>query len=52
MKNNKGLKILGIAATLVGMVASLVSSHVADKKLDATVEKKVAEALAKTVEAE
>ena len=50
--NNKTLKILGFLATLVSMGASLLSSHVADKKLDATVEQKVAEALAKTVETE
>lgn len=45
--NEKMIKILGLTATVVGMGATLVSGWVADKKMDETIGKKVAEALTK-----
>lgn len=41
------LKVLGIAATVVGMAASLFSDWVGDKKMDDKIEEKVCEAIAK-----
>lgn len=40
------IKIIGIAASIVGAGATIVSSWVQDKKLDETVATKVSEALA------
>lgn len=46
------IKILGIAATIVGMGATLVSEWVNEKKMDEKIEEKVNEALAKKDEEE
>ncbi|MCM1363441.1 MAG: hypothetical protein NC215_00455 [Ruminococcus sp.] len=40
------MKIIGFAATLIGMGATLLSDWVSDKQMEATVEEKVNEALA------
>ena len=45
--NGKTLKVLGIAATVVGAGVSLLSSWVGEKQQDAKIAEKVAEALAK-----
>lgn len=44
------LKVLGIAASVIGAGVSLVSDYVGKKELDAKVTEKVAEALAKAAE--
>lgn len=41
------IKSIGLAATVVGLGATLVTDWVNDKKLDAKIAEKVAEALAK-----
>lgn len=46
MKNDKLIKIIGIAATVVGVGVSLVSNWVNDKNLDMKVDEKIAKALA------
>lgn len=46
------IKILGIAATIVGMGATLISEWVNEKKMDEKIEEKVNEALAKKDEEE
>jgi hypothetical protein len=46
MMNGKLVKVIGFAATLVGMGATIVSNWVNDKNLDAKVDSKVTEALA------
>jgi len=40
------IKVIGFAATLIGMGATLISDWVAEKKMDAAVEEKINEALA------
>jgi sensor domain CHASE-containing protein len=45
----KGLKVVGLLVTVIGAGLSVVSSIVADKKLDHTISEKVAKAVAKTV---
>lgn len=48
---NKGLiKIIGLTASLLGIGASLVSDWVSEKKMDAKIAEKVAEACAKGME--
>ena len=47
MLTEKTIKIIGYAATAIGIGATLVSDWVGEKKTDATIEKKVAEAIAK-----
>ena len=47
MLTEKTIKIIGYAATAVGIGATLVSDWVGEKKMDGTIEKKVAEAIAK-----
>lgn len=46
--NNKNdiVRILGIAGTILGMAASLLSGWANEKKMEQTVDKKVKEALA------
>lgn len=44
------LKVLGIAASVIGAGVSLVSDYVGKKELDVKVTEKVAEALAKAAE--
>ncbi len=46
MINGKMVKILGIAATVVGMGATLLTDWVNDKKMDEKIIKKINEALA------
>lgn len=48
MKNEKVLKIVGVAVTVAGAALSVASSLIDEKKLDGKVAEKVAEALAKT----
>lgn len=50
--DGKLIKILGIAATVVGMSATLLTDWVNDKKTDEKIEEKVKEALAKRDEEE
>jgi hypothetical protein len=50
--NGKLIKILGIAATVIGMGATLITDWVNDKKIDEKIEEKVNEALAKRNEEE
>ena len=45
--NEKTIKVIGIAATIIGTAMSLVSSWVDEKKTDEKIEKKVKEAFAK-----
>lgn len=40
------IKLLGLAATAVGLGASLLSGYIGDKKVDASIEEKIAKALA------
>lgn len=48
---NKGLiKIIGLAASLLGIGATLVSDWVSEKKMDEKIAEKVAEAFAKGME--
>ena len=41
----KGLNALGIGATVLGLVASLISSFVEDKRTDAKIAEKVEQAV-------
>lgn len=50
MLTEKLIKVIGLVATVIGVGATLTTSWVGDKKIDATIEKKVAEALAKRIE--
>lgn len=50
--NSKLIKILGIAATVIGMGATLITDWVSDKKMDEKIEEKVNEAFAKREEKE
>lgn len=50
--NGKIIKIIGIAATVIGMGATLVTDWVNDKKVDEKIEEKVNEALTKRDEEE
>ena len=52
MVNGKLIKVLGIAATAIGMCATLVTDWVNDKKMDEKIEQKVIEALTKINEKE
>lgn len=47
MINDSTLKIVGLAATAIGMGATFVSNWVDNKQLDIKIEEKVIEALAK-----
>lgn len=46
---NKGtmIKVLGLTATAIGMVATLVTDWVNDKMIDEKIDEKISEALAK-----
>jgi hypothetical protein len=48
--NSKLIKILGIAATAIGIGATLITDWVNDKKMDEKIEEKVNEAFAKREE--
>jgi hypothetical protein len=52
MITGKLIKVLGIAATVVGMGATLLTDWVNEKKMDEKIEEKVNEALAKKDEEE
>jgi len=45
--NSKLIKILGIAATAIGIGATLITDWVSDKEMDEKIEEKLNEALAK-----
>lgn len=45
--NIDAIKLLGLGGTVLGLAASLVSSYASGKEQEATIEKKVAEAIAK-----
>jgi hypothetical protein len=45
--NGNLIKVLGIAATALGMAATLLSDWVNEKKMDEKIEEKVNEAIAK-----
>lgn len=45
--NGKLIKVLGLAATVVGVAATLVTDWVNEQKMDEKIEEKVNEALAK-----
>lgn len=45
--NTKAVKIIGIAASVVGAVATLASGWASEKQTDVKITEKVAEALAK-----
>ena len=47
MMTEQAIKIVGMAATVVGLGATVVAGWVEDKKTDFVIEKKVAEAIAK-----
>lgn len=46
MKGDKALKIIGMATTIVGAVASVVGAWVSDKQLDNKIAEKLNEAIA------
>ena len=50
--NGKAIKIIGIAASVVGAVATLAGNWAGEKQQDAKIAEKVAEALAKTANEE
>lgn len=52
MLNKKTIKIIGLAATVIGMGATLATDWVNDKKMDDKIEEKVAEVIAKNTEKE
>lgn len=52
MITGKLIKVLGIAATVVGMGATLLTDWVNEKKMDEKIEEKVNKALAKKDEEE
>jgi len=47
MANGNWIKVLGIAATVIGMGATLITDWVNDKKMDEKIEEKVNEMLTK-----
>ena len=47
MRKKHMIKVLGLAATAIGMVATLVTDWVNDKKMDEKIDEKICEALAK-----
>lgn len=50
--NGKMVKVIGLAATAVGVVATLVGNWAGEKQQDSKIAEKVAEALAKATEGE
>ncbi|MFA6377341.1 MAG: hypothetical protein WCW63_01815 [Acholeplasmataceae bacterium] len=52
MINGKLIKVIGMAATVIGMGATLITDWVNDKKMDEKIEQKVIEALTKINERE
>lgn len=47
MNGKNGLRVLGVLATVIGAVSSLMSSWVDEQKMNKEIDKKVDEALAK-----
>lgn len=45
--NSKMIKVIGMAATLIGIGVNLITDWVDDQKIDEKIDKKVNEALAK-----
>lgn len=45
--NSKMIKVIGMAATLIGIGVNLITDWVDDQKMDEKIDKKVNEALAK-----
>lgn len=45
--NSKMIKVIGMAATLIGIWVNLITDWVDDQKMDEKIDKKVNEALAK-----
>lgn len=52
MNKDKLMKVAKIAVPIVGVVVSLATSVLSDKKMEETIDKKVTEALAKKAEEE
>lgn len=50
MDKRKGLKLLGLVATIGGIGISLLNSFVSEKQLDEKIERKTMEAVAKLTE--
>lgn len=50
--NNKVIKIVGVAASVIGAAATLASNWANEKQTDGKIAEKVAEALAKASEKE
>jgi hypothetical protein len=50
MFNGKGVKIIGLIATGIGIGATLLSNWVADKKMEETISEKISEILTKKSE--
>ena len=50
MITEKTIRVIGITTTIVGAGTALLADWIGEKKMDLTIEKKVAEALAKMVE--
>ena len=50
--NNKTLKILGFATTVIGGLATIASGLIGEKKQESIIEDKVAEAIAKLAKKE
>ena len=50
MFNKNWIKVIGIAATIIGMGATLVSDWVGEKKMDVKITEKIGEAFAKKFE--
>lgn len=48
--DGKKIKIIGIAASLIGAGATLISNWVSDKQIDSKVTEKVSETISKTLE--
>lgn len=50
--NGKVIKVLGLAASVIGVAATLLSDWVNEKKMDEKIEEKVNEAVAEQIEEE
>jgi hypothetical protein len=52
MKGKNLIKVLGLAATVIGMGAALITDWVNDKKMDEKIDERINEALANKTEEE
>ena len=50
--NNKWIKVIGIGASVVGAVATLIGNWAGEKQQDAKIAEKVAEAIANSTKGE